>query len=336
MHLSERLRESVEAALRDQGRDEPGIVGASPVGGGCISPAARIELAGGGLAFLKWGEAGSVAGAMFGEEARSLRALAGAGAVRVPRVLAVSDGGRRLPSDSPGAAAPRVERAGRRSVDTEPLSAGATNAPPWLLLEWLEPGRATTGTWERLGRALAALHRVRAEAWGWPADNFIGSLEQPNGETDDWAAFWRDRRLGPQLRRAYGSGGVGGGGHLDDSDRRRFDRLLERLEELLADAAGADGPSLVHGDLWSGNVHALASGEPALIDPAAYHGHREVDLAMSELFGGFPPRFYDAYEEAWPLEPGYRERRRSVYQLYYLLVHVNLFGAGYVGRTRSA
>ena len=124
-------------------------------------------------------------------------------------------------------------------------------------------------------------------------------------------------------------------GHFDGRDRGRFDRLLDGLGERIGVADG-EGPSPLHGDLWGGNVHVAAEGPPAVIDPSAYHGHREVDLAMAELFGGFDPGFRDAYEEAWPLEPGYVPVRRAVYQLYYLLVHVNLFGAGYVGGCRRA
>lgn len=183
--------------------------------------------------------------------------------------------------------------------------------------------------WERLGTGLASLHRVRAERHGWPSDNVIGSLPQANGWMDEWPAFWRERGLGPQLRLAYDSG------WFEPSARRRFDALLDRLDEFLAPAA-EDGPSLLHGDLWSGNVHPTADGEAALIDPASYHGHREVDLAMAELFGGFDTTFHDAYREAWPLADGYDEARRAIYQLYYLLVHVNLFGGGYVARTLGA
>ncbi len=201
--------------------------------------------------------------------------------------------------------------------------------PEWLLLEWLEPGAASPDFWQRLGRGMAALHRTRARRFGAEEDNFIGSLPQSNGWLESWADFWRTRRLEPQLRRAVDAGLVG------DADRRRFDALFHALDGLLAPGT-ADGPSLLHGDLWSGNVHVLADGTAAVIDPAAYHGHREVDLAMADLFGGFGARFRTAYEEAWPLEPGYEPVRRPIYQLYYLLVHVNLFGAGYVEGTRAA
>ncbi|HUP87870.1 MAG TPA: fructosamine kinase family protein [Longimicrobiales bacterium] len=193
---------------------------------------------------------------------------------------------------------------------------------PWLLLEWLEPGSISSSGWEALGNALAELHRrQRAENFGWHGDNFIGSLPQSNTRHSDWPTFWRDRRIVPQL---YGVG---------LSERRRIEKLLEVIDEL-ATAGNDEGASLLHGDLWSGNVHGLIDGTAALIDPSIYHGHREVDLAMADLFGGFDTRFWRAYEEAWPLLPGH-EHRRSLYQLYYLLVHVNLFGGGYLSRTMS-
>jgi fructosamine-3-kinase len=138
-----------------------------------------------------------------------------------------------------------------------------------------------------------------------------------------WAEFWRMRRLEPQLELARAAGRLPG-------RQADWDRLMERLPALL-DNAEMDGPSLLHGDLWGGNVMAAAAG-PVLIDPACYRGHREADLAMTELFGGFGPEFYAAYGEQWPLLAGY-PRRRPVYQLWYLLVHVNLFGGGYVSQT---
>ena len=230
---------------------------------------------------------------IFAAEARGLEALAAAGSgLVVPRVLAVCD-------------------------DPEP------GTPAWLALEWLEPAPRAADFGERLGRGLTALHRTGG-GWGWDEDNFIGSLPQENAPCGSWADFWWARRLEPQLRRARAAGRLPG-------HEREWDRLREALPRILAPAED-DGPSLLHGDLWSGNVVATARG-PALVDPAAYRGHREVDLAMTELFGGFGADFYAAYEEAWPLRPGYREERRGVYQLFYLLVHVNLFGGGYVAQT---
>ncbi|WP_420129895.1 fructosamine kinase family protein [Longimicrobium sp.] len=193
-------------------------------------------------------------------------------------------------------------------------------APAWIALEWLEPSRRTPDFAERLGRGLAALHRAgHADGWGWMEDNFMAGLPQANGVAACWAEFWRARRLEPQLELARRGGRMPG-------RAAEWDRLMDRLPELLAPAE-ADGPSLLHGDLWGGNVLASPDG-PALIDPAVYRGHREADLAMTELFGGFGDGFRAAYREAWPLQPGYPVRR-AVYQLWYLLIHVNLFGGGY-------
>ncbi len=293
MNLPGDVRAAVERAVAQRTGRGVRVSGVRAVGGGCISPAARVETDAGDVFFLKWGSASGTPAGLFDAEAQALAALAAAQAVRVPEVVAVG---------------------------------GANAGAPWLLLEWLEPGAPDARTWPELGRVLAGLHRIRAERYGWPEDNFIGSLPQTNGWAASWAAFWRERRLAPQLEQAVRAG------HFDARARRRFDALLDRLDTLLAEAE-ADGASLLHGDLWSGNVHVMAGGEAALIDPSAYHGHREVDLAMSELFGGFGTGFHEAYREAWPLTPGYAEVRRPIYQLYYLLVHVNLVGAGYVGGT---
>lgn len=193
----------------------------------------------------------------------------------------------------------------------------------WIALEWLEPAPPRDHG-ERLGRGLAALHRNGGGGWGWERDNWIGSLPQENHPAASWPDFWRDRRLAPQLALARRSGRLPG-------TEKEWERLFDHLPELLK-AGDEDGPSLLHGDLWSGNALSTETG-PAIIDPAVYRGHREADLAMAELFGGFDARFFAAYEEAWPLRPGYRESRRGIYQLYYLLVHVNLFGGAYVRQT---
>lgn len=293
MTLPGNVLSAVEGSLEERLGRRTHVTGSSPVGGGCISPTARLETDTGDRFFLKWGGA-DLPDELLAAEARGLEALAAAGAVRVPAVLGV----------------------------------GAPPGPAWLLLEWLEPGAGSADSWRRLGRELAQLHGTGASRFGADAPNYIGPLPQENTPTDEWDVFWRDRRLEPQLRRAESSGLLGG------ADRQRFDALYERLPQSLAPAA-EDGPSLLHGDLWSGNVHMLSDGTPAIIDPSVYHGHREVDLAMAELFGGFGGGFRAVYEEAWPLAPGYAPVRRAIYQLYYLLVHVNLFGAGYVGRTRQ-
>jgi fructosamine-3-kinase len=194
----------------------------------------------------------------------------------------------------------------------------------WIALEWLEPASPRKDHGERLGRGLAALHRNGGWGWGWERDNWIGSLPQENHPAASWPGFWRDRRLAPQLDLARRAGRLPG-------PEEEWERLFDHLPELLK-AGDEDGPSLLHGDLWSGNALSTTAG-PAIIDPAVYRGHREADLAMAELFGGFGARFFAAYGEAWPLRPGYREHRRGIYQLYYLLVHVNLFGGGYAAQT---
>ncbi len=189
----------------------------------------------------------------------------------------------------------------------------------WLILEWLDPVRGQTLS-EELGRGLAALHRQQAAVWGWERDGFIGSLTQSNRRCSGWAEFWWKQRLLPQILLAEG---YFQGKAWQEDLPAALDRVLAPAEE--------EGPSLLHGDLWSGNVMATVDG-PAIFDPACYFGHREVDLAMTELFGGFEADFYAAYDEAWRRLPGY-SGRRAAYQLYYLLVHVNLFGASYVPRT---
>ena len=271
-----------------------------PIGGGCVNPAVRVRLRDGD-AFLKYNMRAHPA--LFAVEARGLDALRTASdSLRVPEVLGV------WMAEAPGAAP----------------------GPGALLLEWLEPGREDADFGSRLGRAVAEMHRTTG-AWGWEEDGFIGPLPQENSPACTWAEFWRTRRLEPQLRRARKSG-------VSVATEGEWEALWDALPALLAPAE-AEGASLLHGDLWNGNVLAVASAEgvsPALVDPAVYRGHREVDLAMAELFGGFDPSFFTAYHESFPLAPGYQDGRRAVYQLFYLLVHVNLFGAGYLGRAERA
>ncbi len=193
------------------------------------------------------------------------------------------------------------------------------DGPPYLILEMLAPGDRVRDFDDRLGCGLAALHRSGSEHFGWSTDNYIGSLPQKNSANDDWVAFYREARLRPMVLRARQRG------HGDATLERRFDRLFERLSEL---AGPSETPARLHGDLWGGNLHVAPNGEPALIDPAVYGGHREVDLAMMKLFGGFSQRVFDAYHEAYPLQPGFEERV-PLYQLYPLLVHLVLFGTGY-------
>lgn len=199
------------------------------------------------------------------------------------------------------------------------VSSGDEDEPSFLVLELIESARPASDFDERLGRGLATLHRFGAPRFGFERDNFIGSLPQRNREHDNWAEFFWSERLEPQLARAVDAG------RASAALRAGFERLSSRLARLLGPE---EPPARLHGDLWSGNLHVDGAGAPALIDPAVYGGHREVDLAMMRLFGGFDEVVFRAYDEAWPLAPGHAERV-ALYQLYPLLVHVNLFGQGY-------
>ena len=271
--------------------DELGLgapVGLRGLGGGCIADAAVAEFADGSRVFVK-----RVAGqpGMFEAEAAGLRVLAKTGAIRVPRVLAVSQDA--------------------------------------LVLEMIEAAPRKRGFSEDFGRRFAALHRHRGKACGFPQDNFIGATPQPNQPLDGpwesaaeddgygWPRFFLERRLRCQVELAAQRGG-------------ELARLLDRAEALILELLGGaiEPPVILHGDLWGGNYIVDERGEACLIDPAVYYGHREADLAMTRLFGGFDGAFYAAYGESSPLAPGHAERL-PLYQLYHVLNHFNLFGGGY-------
>ena len=206
-----------------------------------------------------------------------------------------------------------LRRAGARAP--EPVGHGVAGGEAYLLMEWLEIG--SRGDFAALGTMLAATHRAHSDRYGWPRDNYIGSTLQENAPCAGWAEFWRHRRLEPQLALASRNG--------YRLEAPPVWRLLEGHKPA---------PSLVHGDLWSGNAGFLADGAPVLFDPAVYYGDREADVAMTELFGGFPEEFYEAYDECWPLESGYAVRKH-LYNLYHLLNHLNLFGGGYLVQVRA-
>jgi protein-ribulosamine 3-kinase len=273
---------SLAAALSRALGTEIAAGSARSVGGGSISSCARVESELGPL-FVKHGDASSLA--MFQAEADGLAELAKARAVRVPQVLAASE------QDGIG----------------------------FLALEWIDLRGGSSGSEQKLGEQLAALHRVTRETFGWHRDNTIGSTPQSNREAVDWVEFLREQRLRPQLTLAKSNGA---GKDLIDSG----ERLCERLDRFFADYRPA--PSLLHGDLWGGNWGSDASGQPVLFDPAVYFGDREADLAMTRLFGGFGTSFYSAYRSAWPLDAG-AAARVTLYNLYHVLNHFNLFGGSY-------
>lgn len=253
-----------------------------PVGGGSVNSAYALS-DGDQAYFIKFNDAARVA--MFEVEAKGLKEMAQTGTIRVPK----------------------------------PICWGTTEDKSYIVLEWLSFGYGTHASWEAMGQNLAAMHRVTRDAFGWDQTNTIGFIPQQNPWTEDWATFFRDHRIGYQLKL-----GRKRGGHFPKQDA-----LLQAIPELLADHYPE--PALVHGDLWSGNAAVTEDGEPVIFDPATYYGDREVDLAMSTLFGSFPKEFYQAYEAAYPVPPG-SERRKTLYNLYHILNHFNQFGGGYLSQ----
>jgi protein-ribulosamine 3-kinase len=236
--------------------------------------------------FLKAGDAEVLAA-----EADGLQALAAAGSLRVPRV-----------EDS-----------------------GVVEGEGYLLLEWLPLVRDSSQSAARLGEALAQLHLQKMPRFGWPRHNFIGATPQFNREGEDWVSFFREQRLGFQLRLA---GESGHRGHLQETGAR----LMAGIHTFFR--GYSPQPALLHGDLWGGNWGVVQDDGPVVFDPAVYRGDRETDIAMTELFGGFPREFYAAYRLHAPLDAGY-EVRRDHYQLYHVLNHLNLFGEGYLGQAQG-
>jgi fructosamine-3-kinase len=279
--------------------DELGLghpTGLVSVGGGCIADARIATFSDGSEVFFKCA-AGQAE--MFAREAEGLRTLAASGAIRIPEVLAVG-------KDS-------------------------------LVLEMIRPAPRKKGFFADFGQRFSSLHRHRGKACGFHQDNFIGATAQHNvpingswedslDETgSDWPGFFLQRRLRFQVRLAREKG------HGSE-----LERLLDLAENRIIELIGSslEPPVLLHGDLWGGNFVVDDQGEACLIDPAVYFGHREADLAMTRLFGGFDASFYQAYDEAQPLAAGHEERL-PIYQLYHVLNHLNIFGAGYYEHSRQ-
>jgi fructosamine-3-kinase len=204
------------------------------------------------------------------------------------------------------------------------LGLGDGDAGAWLALEWLDMEPLDTTSGAELGRRLAELHRSTGARHGWHRDNWIGRTPQPNVAASSWTAFFIEHRLGHQLELARANGF---GGRLQNEGQ-----ALKQQVPVFFETYDPE-PSLLHGDLWGGNAAAV-DGAPVIFDPAVHYGDRESDIAMTRLFGGFGSSFYEAYDEAWPLDAGYR-RREPLYQLYHVLNHLNLFGGAYLGRAES-
>jgi len=264
---------------------------------------------------------------------RSLVPVAG-GSIQPTFVATLADGGRffvkvgtseqraRLRAEARGLAALRETLAVRVP---QTWLVGGEGRYYFLMLEYLDLHAGEPVAHARLGRELAALHGHTAPSFGFERDNYIGATLQPNRQLPSWPEFWREQRLLPQLRLAQ-----------KEADARPWLEEGYHLAESLHGFFGAyePRPSLLHGDLWPGNASFLDDGAPVLYDPAVYYGDREAELAMTEMFGGFPPSFQAAYREAWPLDAGYAVRK-GLYKLYHLLNHYNLFGASYAEAVRA-
>ncbi len=263
----------------------------SRISGGDINQAYGLTLTDGTCIFMKTNTKANLS--LFTEEAVGLTAIARTKAIATPRIL---------------------------GVGTDGEGAGYS----FLLLEFISGKNRGKNYWEDFARRLADMHctttagLVSNGKYGFDRDNYIGRRRQINTGYDGWISFFRDCRLAPQFEDAAQ--------YFDREDLKRIIRFLDHIDEILLEP---EYPSLLHGDLWSGNVITGNDGGAWLIDPAVYVGHAEADIAMTELFGGFPPAFYAAYKEAAPLQPGY-ERRRDVYNLYHLLNHLNMFGRMYL------
>lgn len=286
---------SLNTALTSSFGNNIRITRTSHITGGDINKACRLELTDGTYVFMKANSKDNLS--FFTAEAAGLEAIARTGGIKTPELLCYG---------------------------TDEDRGGFS----FLLMEWSQEERRITHYWETFAHQLAAMHRAPAEKfviggrYGFVQNNYIGARPQTNTAHDSWVTFFRDCRLEPQIRSAAHYFGTG--------DLMRTGWLLDHLGDFLVEP---ESPSLLHGDLWSGNVIVGNDGKAWLIDPAVYVGHAEADIAMTELFGGFPQEFYSAYRETGLLQPDY-EGRRDLYNLYQLLNHLNLFGRSYLSSVR--
>lgn len=273
------------------------IVSKCPVYGGDINEAYRLSLSDGTAIFMKCNTMSNLP--FFEAEAKGLEALRKTDTIGVPKTLAIG------------------------TDETQKIS--------FLLMEYLDAASRVSGYWEIFGRELAALHQADSHSltgensnlpFGFETDNYIGASRQRNTPKGNWITFFRECRLLPQIEMAEK--------YFDHGMYKKCMKLLDHLDSYLVEPAI---PSLIHGDLWSGNAVCGSDGKAWILDPAVYVGHFEAELAMTELFGGYPDSFYEAYHEINPIDSGYRDRR-DLYNLYHLLNHLNLFGSSYLNSVK--
>lgn len=204
------------------------------------------------------------------------------------------------------------------------LAFSEENETSYLLLEWIESSNPAPDFWQNFGKQLAQLHQNTFNSFGLNENNYIGSLPQSNQQNNTWADFFIKERLQAQIKMAVDAG------KMDNQTFKQFENLYKELPSIFPE----EPPALLHGDLWSGNYMVGNNGEPVIMDPAVYYGHREMDIAMTKLFGGFSSEMFHSYNEQYPLQLGW-ENRIAICNLYPLLVHVNLFGGGYLQQVKS-
>ena len=282
--LPDSLKEFAQDLLTEKEGHSVTIQTITPVGGGSINQAAKLQTTHGSY-FLKYNSA-SLYRNMFALEERGLELLHSADEIYVPQII----------------------------------SSGEVGEFGFLLLEFVDSVLPNKTFWEDFGMSLAKLHKHTASEFGLNHDNYIGSLKQSNSKCRSWVPFFIEERLEPQVQMAS----------LPSDIKKMFSKLYDRLEDIVP----SESPALLHGDLWSGNYMTSARGEPTLIDPAVYYGHREMDIGMTKLFGGFAEPFYSAYNSVFPMESGW-EARVDLCNLYPLMVHVNLFGGSYLSQVNS-
>lgn len=277
------LQARIEAAISEQTNQQAEFEKSKTAHGGCINDSRIVSLKDGRHYFIKSHPQANLFPGLFKTEFKALQLLAEPGVIHIPEPVV---------------------------FDSD-----------FIVMEMFKEGNKANDWQEQIGRSLAALHKAtQRKEYGFEENNFIGTNRQINDWSDNWLEFWREHRLGFQLKIFSEKT------NTDDALLKAGERLLNKLDTLIGDIS--EPAVLLHGDLWSGNASANEKGEPVIFDPASYYGHREVEIGMMRMFGGFGPSCEAAYAEVWPFEEG-SEERISLYLLYHELNHLNLFGSGY-------